>query len=272
MGYCFLYKKGGSIWGRIPETVKTSIGKVITLNDSKEKPLRGLRIFGKTTQNGTPTPDSPVALVSAGNAGNITVTISGDEVEPQNLTLSTPNGLPGIPVSSGGNYTDESLQQWVCDEVDFGRGVYVQRVAVKTFDGSSDERWDDTASANAPYGVAPTNIANCTDTDTQIICNRYPTATIQESWRAKDYLVSRPGASASNICFRNVDITSLDAWIADVSANPITIQYVLAAPIETALSAEELVAYSALHTKYPNTTILNDGGAGMEVKYVSVGG
>ena len=35
----------------------------------------------------------------------------------QLLTLPTPNGLPGIPVTSGGNYTDENGQQWVCDEV-----------------------------------------------------------------------------------------------------------------------------------------------------------
>lgn len=43
---------------------------------------------------------------------------------PQTLTLNTPNGLPGIPVSSGGNYTDSSGRQWICDEVDFrGGGV-----------------------------------------------------------------------------------------------------------------------------------------------------
>ena len=47
---------------------------------------------------------------------------------PQTLTLSTPNGLPGIPVSSGGNYTDADGQQWVCDEIDLERGKYVQRV------------------------------------------------------------------------------------------------------------------------------------------------
>lgn len=40
----------------------------------------------------------------------------------QLLTLPTPNGLPGIPVTSGGNYTDENGQQWVCDEVDLERG------------------------------------------------------------------------------------------------------------------------------------------------------
>lgn len=58
------------------------------------------------------------------------------EYEPykpvQKLIVPTPNGLPGIPVSSGGNYTDEKGQQWVCDEVDFKKGVYVQRIGKKT--------------------------------------------------------------------------------------------------------------------------------------------
>ena len=53
------------------------------------------------------------------------------EFEPaeklQELTVSTPNGLPGIPVTSGGNYVDENGQGWICDEIDFERGVYVQR-------------------------------------------------------------------------------------------------------------------------------------------------
>ena len=50
----------------------------------------------------------------------------------QTLIIPTPNGLSGIPVSSGGNYTDADGQQWVCDEVDFKKGVYVQRVATET--------------------------------------------------------------------------------------------------------------------------------------------
>ena len=46
----------------------------------------------------------------------------------QLLALPTPNGLPGIPVASGGNYTDPSGQQWVCDEVDLAGEVMVQRI------------------------------------------------------------------------------------------------------------------------------------------------
>src|SRR5699024_3643796 len=35
----------------------------------------------------------------------------------QSITATTPNGLPGIPVDSGGNYIDADGQQWICDEV-----------------------------------------------------------------------------------------------------------------------------------------------------------
>ena len=54
----------------------------------------------------------------------------------QLLTLPTPNGLPGIPVTSGGNYTDQNGQQWVCDEVDLERGVKVQRIDKTAFDST----------------------------------------------------------------------------------------------------------------------------------------
>ena len=54
----------------------------------------------------------------------------------QLLTLPTPNGLPGIPVTSGGNYTDPQGQQWVCDEVDLERGVRVQRIDKDAFDST----------------------------------------------------------------------------------------------------------------------------------------
>lgn len=48
--------------------------------------------------------------------------------QEKTVSLSTPNGLRGIPVSSGGNYTDINGQQWICDEIDLVRGVYIQRI------------------------------------------------------------------------------------------------------------------------------------------------
>jgi hypothetical protein len=58
-------------------------------------------------------------------------------------------------------------------------------------------------------------------------------------------------------------------FINEFTDKPIKILYILETPIETPLSAEELEAYKALHTNKPNTTILNDSEAHMEVSYVA---
>ena len=51
-------------------------------------------------------------------------------------TIPVTRILPGIRVESNGNYTDSNGQQWVCDEVDFEKGVYIQRILRKIIDGS----------------------------------------------------------------------------------------------------------------------------------------
>lgn len=247
--------------------VGSETGNPIAVDDAFAAPLRGLTVYGKSTQDGMPTPDAPVPIVSAGDGGSVAVKVTGRNIldirtgkesvtnsgvtytrnadysftrsgtatestgnvwmagsylikpkadlsnvfcvllkgvkysikdcvllatspagsalvarnenfvptqdmyitgvrnenfivgktyndivypavyvgekalqyEPyreQLLTLPTPNGLPGIPVTSGGNYTDPSGQQWVCDEVDFERGVMVQRVDKGAFDST----------------------------------------------------------------------------------------------------------------------------------------
>lgn len=116
--------------------ISSGTGNPVSVSDAFSAPLCGLTVYGKSTQDGTPTPDAPVPIVSAGDGGTITVTIGDGADERQTITLQTPNGLPGIPVTSGGNYTDENGQQWVCDEVDLERGVKVQRVDKTCFDNT----------------------------------------------------------------------------------------------------------------------------------------
>lgn len=316
---------------------KTVSGTVISIDDASNGVLQGLRIYGKTAQDGTPTPEAPVDLKSVGDGGNVSVTVCGknfidlqhpiiekralsDNVtvtktansviifgvssrawsivsyfyylpagtytysanmetdigymnlglyvsdsiesgftwkaqlkssgydtftldkpmyvevrchftghsgtngetwttryydiqiekgsiatvfEPGNnhvLTLSTPNGLRGIPVTSGGNYTDDSGQQWICDEVDFNRGVYVQRIgAIDSYAGEA---------VSEPY-------------------------------------ISTTGALSSGA----------------------KVLYILGTPIETPIPSDELNAYAAIHTNKPNTTIYNNAGAHMDVGY-----
>lgn len=233
-------------------------GETVVVNDSSNLPMQGLRIFGRSTQDGTPTPDAPVEIESVENP---TITVNEQ-------TLTIPRILPGIPVTSGGNYTDSDGQQWICDEVDLERGVYVQRIENVVFDGSADEHW---------Y-VSPTQIiesATRFDVDvpglkagaTNTLCDGFPYAkansTANSCWSyggAENYYEFRV---ASNLWGSVNEITS---WLA---ANPLIVQYILATPIETSLSETEIAAYRALHSNYPNTTVLNDSGAHMVVKYAA---
>ena len=46
--------------------------------------------------------------------------------------------------------------------------------------------------------------------------------------------------------------------------------FALDASVETPLSPETIATYKQLHTYAPTTTIINDGGAGMEVGYIQI--
>lgn len=93
-------------------------GEFVTLNDSADFALQGLKIYGKSTQDGEPTPENPIPIVNVGEDGSVTLTISDTAEQKQIFPIPTPNGLPGIPVQSGGNYTDSKGQRWVCDTIE----------------------------------------------------------------------------------------------------------------------------------------------------------
>lgn len=368
-------------------TIQKKTGSVITVNNSAHTPLKGLKLFGKTTQEGTPAPDAPVPLVSVGEAGAVNVPIRNSNLLPypyaagdtytengltfvvnpdgsvtvngtaekeiffslanvnnplylpkgnihisgvpsgeyggsmrprlwlknpdstvkggvyaegrtfsitepgiyilyidivagntlenfvvkpmvnigsaalpfespaqtQLLTIQTPNGLPGIPVTSGGNYTDENGQQRITNYRDYGMGVDVHRVKRMTL-SEMNLRYNGVAFYCVTGDKKPGKL--------NVLCSDYPIKDI--SVNNGDFFTK--GDSIDNSIYIKdsnfTDIASLKA--AHGSAVFI---YELANPIETDLTAEELAQYAALHTNYPNTTIFNDGGAGMEVEY-----
>lgn len=57
----------------------TASGSAITI-DSAKAPLQNLKLFGKTEQNGTPTPSAPVPLVSVGDSGSFEVGVYGGNI------------------------------------------------------------------------------------------------------------------------------------------------------------------------------------------------
>lgn len=62
---------------RSPAVIATATGDAIAVSDSSDRQLRGLTIYGKTTQDGTPSPENPIPLVSAGDSGELNVRVYG---------------------------------------------------------------------------------------------------------------------------------------------------------------------------------------------------
>ena len=382
-------------------------GEIVSVENSADAPLQGLRIFGKTVQNGTPTPEAPIPLESVGenvnvimcgknfadnkvykasgqsgkffivsndvitspierpgwsgvsvivpvlpntvytcssdvtpnrylnvtfypsvedvvsatnaisyseegNANTIKVTtpigcycmvvtaLSGEKAtytwnwwqvekgnmatdyEPfgfQKLTLSTPNGLPGIPVTSGGNYTDENGQQWICDEVDFARGVYIQNVQKVILDGTESWRTYGTFGyyfefADIESNDSPMGVSDGSKSEQRLMCSHFAVqpkyVNVADRKHGMTVIYCNYNNGKCRIAF-DLEGTTMATYAAEqyAAGNPVTVLYQRAVPIETALSEEELTAYAALHTNYPNSTVFNDGNAHMEVKYAT---
>ena len=344
--------------------VGSETGNPVSCNDAYSAPLCGLNVYGKSTQDGTPTPDAPVPIVSAGDSGSVAVKVtgknlfyeqefqeyfinsvantvglatgnvscvlqvvtgakyyvtrskigdkfraavvdklptSGNPVTPssginadskrqieisatskymviqcedeaafselmvsldsstayspyreQLLTLLTPNGLPGIPVTSGGNYTDPQGQQWVCDEVDLERGVKVQRVNAVDL---STCVITGTTNLVATKRLAIRLPLKGKDYTAKALCNRLP------------YLVS----FTSDTIHFYVDTNNAQVFIPIGAKNPeegeYILFYVLDAPIETPLTPAEIAAYKAITAYAPDTVVQASDGAGVKLEY-----
>jgi hypothetical protein len=177
-------------------------------------------------------------------------------------TLSTIRTLPGIPVTSGGNYTDSDGQQWICDEIDFERGVYVQRIGQFTLTNDRIYYYNtDTVGKEFFYTA---NGENAKAWETRMYCSHFPIIGGSVSMES-DYWMQFSGSGG--IRFRHKDLTSLNALATWLPQNSVHVCYVLATPIETPLTVDELAAFQALKTNYPTTTVLNDAGAWMNLRY-----
>ena len=222
------------------------------------KPLGALHVYGKSTQNGVPTPTAPVPILSAGDSGTVTVTVSDGANDSQTLTLTlqTPNALPGIPVTSGGNYTDENGQRWVCDEMDLARGVYLQRVT--KFKLTSSMRWTKFGNKVDRYFYTFNGINTA-----GVLCTHFSAAINGET-------VGGIATSSSKIigfAYAEKGTTTVSDFEQFLNENDVFVYTALAAPVETALSAAEIAAYKALTTYAPTTVISASGVSGLAATY-----
>lgn len=182
--------------------------------------------------------------------------VTDDTYEPyqkQSAIFTTPNGLPGIKVtdSSLATYTDENGQMWCADEVDLERGVYVQRIGEVDLGTLT---WEYNESLGV--WVSATGLSNSVR-ESKLMCETIP----------YNGIIRRDPANMGSLMN-----TPYNIWIQNASTEVTPTGkalYILAPPIETPLSDEEIAKYKALHSNYPTTTVMNDSGADMEVGYVA---
>lgn len=189
--------------------------------------------------------------------------------QPQSLIVSTSNGLPGIPVSSGGNYTDENGQQWISDEVDYRRKKYVKRTELlRITDFSEISNPTHTDLGNTEYNIQILghypDVQNMSHVN-RSMCDSFIYSTIG------DYERFAIGCDTElRVYFTLNGVLSREEFIAKIEEISPTILFPLATPIETDLTSEQITAYQSLHTNYPTTTVMNDEGAGMKAIYKQI--
>lgn len=184
----------------------------------------------------------------------------------QTLIIPTSGGLPGIRVSSGGNYTDADGQQWVCDEVDFKKGVYVQRVAKEIPNTSLEVRETPDVKGRYSFTKAFKNIYKNGDYKCLISHGIYGRwGTKKDTWAmVGTAFVYSPEERTTEDKLKEKILSLIN------SDNPLTFLGQLETPIEIPLTTEQLAKYKALRTYSPTTTVINDAGAGMSVGYAKM--
>lgn len=172
---------------------------------------------------------------------------------PQSLTLNLNNGLPGIPVSSDGNYTDDTGQQWICDEVDLERGIYVQRVYSVIVDG-----------------------VNVTFSQAGQYCNmnlrKLPSAKtfsgMSQMAEARSTFTSEPWNFNPEMGFLYLIKENYAETINEsCKEHSGEVMYALETPIETPLTDSDIATYNSIRTYDGTTVVRATDDAGLSVTY-----
>ena len=206
------------------------------ITDSDNGKIQDMVIYGKSSQDGTPTVENPVEIKSVVNP-TVKVT-NGDGLEIQSVTLNDIT-LNAIPVSSGGNVTIDG-QQYVADYVDVQRGKVVRLCGRKTFNTKNGE-------INEEYRLSLVTILAAKD-DGGREC----------MFSAFEWSSWGTCASGSRVYIKNIKKSDNELYTAqelkELSLDFDAV-YQLADRQETDLTAEQIQALNGLVTYYPTTNI-----------------
>ena len=199
----------------------------------------------------SPSPDYPQEIQTIPNFVVEVKNSMGEGTAPQTLNVTIPeHGFYGIPVSSGGNYTDASGKQWICDEFDFANKKFIKRIGRTEFDGSLDEKWvlNSTTAASVRFYIAILG-AN-TKSGQECWCNRAKFGT--------DGTVGKCFTTAGRF-YIDVDtsINTTESWKQYLSTHELDVIYKLETPVEYDLTDEQVEQFKKLKSYYGTTYIDN---------------
>lgn len=195
----------------------------------------------------------------------------------QSLAIQTPDGLPGILVTSGGNYTDSTGQQWICDEIcEQGGVIGVKKyLTEKTIDKNSE-----LINRLSSYGAVEKNtiITRVADKTLKkngaILAKEFKNGYVWNkdeecagmTEQGIDFRISRErlGLAAETTIEENNA-----AVLKYLETHPLYFVAQLNVPVFEPLPEETQQKFKALHTYYPTTVVTNNANADMQLDYVA---
>ena len=85
--------------------ISTACGEHIVVGDSSGHLLDNLKIYGKSIQNGEPTPDNPVPIVSTGDKGRVNISIHGKQLFDASKIPTKSAGGATVTNNGDGSFT-----------------------------------------------------------------------------------------------------------------------------------------------------------------------
>ena len=205
-----------------------------------------------------------------------------------NITTALP--LCGIPVDSGGNYTDNNGQQWVCDELIYnadGSGKIIKRTKKTTITSDITPEYDGVSTKDSNVHIFDYHYSQLGMTDYKFYNTDHITiemnmgkmltkfmartdASVDSFKYLADGEFSTNTLNTDNVYDNYLEIgTSKASTVEEFKAliNGCEIVYILATPQEIELTAAEMIVLRQLMTYSGTTNISNSDNADMDVKY-----
>lgn len=240
---------------------KVAQGNPTIITDSSSRRLRKLNVYGQSSQDGTPSVENPIPIISK-EVSEIKVTNGADL--SQTVTLSEPITLRGIPIESGGNVTTDG-QQYVSDVITEKDGIIgVERNVIPFTLSSTDsiseynangtnDTYLDVNIKNEASKKIPQNESGW-DTLPKMLCNRFVGDTgYNLVWMLKNEGITY-NQNSFNLSIKKSICEDIEAFKVWLETNEVT-GLVITTPTFEPLPDEIQAQIKALKTYYPNTVI-----------------